>query len=568
VNRLLARIVVLTALVALGTGAAAAWVAGNAAVQGFAAQEDRQARRDVEVLRGNLAMVCSGLAYEVGDYANWDELYRQMPQPETAWAAINLRPGREPGALVRAMACVAGGAVHGRYRDDSHRLDQPEERDPAPAAALALLGAAEAPIAGATALAGHPALFASAPVLHSDRSGPPRGWLIGLAYCDAALCARLAPPGCELEVRSGALDAIPPAPGAPPALAIADLVRVDGRLEARVEQRVHDGTLVWTLRCAPRAGQDITARTVHAIANAGLASSLAALLAGSLLGWYWLRPLARLTAACRARARDPGHPLPDDLPPGEAALLAGHFAELIGHEQRAREELAATLDRESTANAMHQRFLAQLGHELGGPMRALCAVVDSAAAQGGRLDPEQLVAAQGLALTLEERFQEVLGMAEDVGLPSGRAPVRLDQYLARIAELLRPVAQRRDLRLEASAPPERAPVDARLLTPALINLAANALKAGHVRAVGLAVALAADGSTCWTVADDGSGLEPGLAERVRAACARGEVLPGEPGFGLGLALVLANARALGGRLELARNGPDGATFALHLPRRG
>jgi signal transduction histidine kinase len=131
--------------------------------------------------------------------------------------------------------------------------------------------------------------------------------------------------------------------------------------------------------------------------------------------------------------------------------------------------------------------------------------------------------------------------------------------------VLRPVAIRRGLELRVEAPAAEAVIDARLLTPILVNLAANAIRATAAGGVRLRADAEPGGGTRWTVADSGPGIEPELAARIADACARGEVLPGSAGIGLGLALALANARALHGRLRLAENGRDGVVFILTLP---
>jgi K+-sensing histidine kinase KdpD len=68
------------------------------------------------------------------------------------------------------------------------------------------------------------------------------------------------------------------------------------------------------------------------------------------------------------------------------------------------------------------------------------------------------------------------------------------------------------------------------------------------------------------VLDHGPGLDPALCERLTAAAARGAVQPGEPGFGLGLPLVITHVTRAGGRLTVLRNGPDGLALRIEVPR--
>jgi two-component system sensor histidine kinase TctE len=295
--------------------------------------------------------------------------------------------------------------------------------------------------------------------------------------------------------------------------------------------------------------------------------ALLATLLGTWLGWRWMRPITALASACRQRAGDPDHALPRISGLAEAEILAADLERLVAAERDGAEALAEALDRETTANAVHQRFLANLAHEIGQPLRRLIAATEHLDRQGGRLDPDQLVEARQTALHLEERFQEVLGLAAEVvsgGPSAGR--IRLDDHLLGIVVQFRPLAERKGLTISSTAPPSVVPIDARLLTPIIVNLAANALRATASGAVTLSAAIEGNEGV-WTVVDTGPGIPAELAERITAACARGEVLPGDPGLGLGLALALANARALGGTIALSANGPGGARFTVRLPLR-
>ena len=64
------------------------------------------------------------------------------------------------------------------------------------------------------------------------------------------------------------------------------------------------------------------------------------------------------------------------------------------------------------------------------------------------------------------------------------------------------------------------------------------------------------------IADNGPGLSPKALERLFLPFS-GSSRPG--GTGLGLAIARELARANGGDLILAANGPDGAVFELRLP---
>lgn len=546
-NALRLRIALLALLMALMTALVCAW-SGSRAVKAATIEQRRQeAEEECLEVRWIVERAQLDLVHEVRDYAQWTELYEQAPRPTAAWAAENLRPGLTPGGKLRVMALVSDGQVVSRHHADHHSVDQSDASDPAPAAAVAAL-THQPQRSGIALFAGRPALFAVEPILRNDGSGPPHGHLIGLCYFDGFLAERIDQVGWEVAlvpVPPEAAEPPPPVPGA-----VLMLPAVDGRLAAVLTSQGGESA--------------IAIGATRAIVLAGLAIAAVAAVIGIVLGLRWVRPLSRLAEAVRRRAADPMQPLPDGRGLAEAEVLAEAFAALDVAERSHRDELAAALERETTASAVQQRFLAQLGHEFGRPVRTLLAVVDRLDAEGGRLPPEELAHARQAALALEERFQEVLGLAAERGETPGGSERELADYLAGVAELLAPTAARRGLALRVEAAPGRAVLDGRLLTPVLVNLAANAIRATASGAVTLSAQHDADG-TRWTVADTGPGIAPDLAARIADACQRGEVLPGTPGIGLGLALALANARALRGRLELARNGADGAAFVLTLP---
>ena len=141
------------------------------------------------------------------------------------------------------------------------------------------------------------------------------------------------------------------------------------------------------------------------------------------------------------------------------------------------------------------------------------------------------------------------------------------EYLDGLAALMRPQAEKNGITLQVDAPADAVPLDAALLSPVLINLCANAIRAGKPGGtVWLKGQLdSGRGELWWTVKDNGPGLPALLAERVRDAFNRGEVVPGTPGIGMGLTLALANVRTLGGSLSLLNQAEPGVTILVRLP---
>jgi signal transduction histidine kinase len=110
------------------------------------------------------------------------------------------------------------------------------------------------------------------------------------------------------------------------------------------------------------------------------------------------------------------------------------------------------------------------------------------------------------------------------------------------------------------------PVDEQRLTQALLQLCDNAVKHTHT---GDEIALGSsyDGDTArlW-VRDTGPGVDPEHREQVFERFARSAVPDDDDeGFGLGLSIVRAIARAHGGTVALEDERPHGARFVITLP---
>lgn len=551
------RVAALAALVALLATVACAALAAQALVGGLRSQRGSAAVAVAEQVRSRINRLVQRLAFENADYAVWDDLHQRMPQPSEEWARINLTPGNTPGRLTQAFAIVADGRVLSRHRRSALRTPEATRDDPAPAEALSALVLPEAQ-AGIAVPGGYPVLFAAHPVRASDGSGPLRGTLVALSYLTSSLHPDLIQPGYELEL----------AP-IPRPTDEARLAWREGRAAATIAVPTHDGrALAITVVEAQIADGGLVWRAVTAVIAGGVASAAIAILLGIGVGWTWIRPFTALAEACRRRIDDDQVPLPAVGGLHEAEVLREALERLAVAERGHARRLGDALERERTVNAVHQRFLTQLGHEIGDPLHAMVATLQRLAAEGGRLPPEEVAAALDRALELESRLQEALGLvgSEASAVRSGPRERGLEDYLAGVVELLRPLAASRGGSVSVAGT-GRATLRPELLTPVLVNLASNALRARRGVCVSIRSSVTANG-TRWLVEDDGPGIEEALAARIADACARGEVLPGSVGLGLGLAVVLANLRALGGRITLDNRPGQGVTFAIELPTPG
>jgi signal transduction histidine kinase len=217
-------------------------------------------------------------------------------------------------------------------------------------------------------------------------------------------------------------------------------------------------------------------------------------------------------------------------------------------------------------------MLRAIGHEVRSPAAAMRATLAGLMEWGAVMDPEQRGA------LLEEAYQQsdrLLGLVECqliiAKLETGRfepspAPVALAHALDQVAAVLR---SRYGTRVEIMevrlGPRATALCEPSHLDQVLTNLIGNSLE--YPRASRIAIgAVPQEGWLEVTVEDDGAGLPPEVAERLFAK--PGPAGRGRSRGGLGLGLYLCRLvveRSFGGRIWLARTGPDGTSFKFTVP---
>lgn len=541
------RLVLLCALVVMLAVAVSALAAMRAVTVVLDSQERIIGERAAAEFLRHAGTQIGALAQEAAQLGQRDTLYTIAPRPAVAWARQNLIPPTIVDRLSQHIIIVDQGEVIGRYSSGRARGPQPNSDDPAPGKELlALLDAPKA--AGLAWLDGHPALWARQPILPAEGGGEPRGTLLALAYLTPRTVERLAIHGWDWRLLGP--DEPPPDP--------------DPTRDDQIVRLGPDAPGLAVVLSRPRTAEAALAgRTLRAIALAGTAVGVLAVIIGVLLGTHWLRPLTDLAAACRRRVQGIDTPIPDggDLP--ETRVLAEDLRRLIEIERQHRERLAGELAQAEDASTRQRAWLIRLAHDVGSPVQAVAAAVRQLEERGGLLPPGELPALRAAVDQLLGRVEDAVGLAEaQVPERPAGGPAPLPGYAEAVLGLLRARAEARGVRLAAEVAGAAA-LDASLLTPLLVNLLANAIAAspagGEVRLAGGVEAR----QVWWQVADAGPGMAPEQRERVARAFARGEVAPGEPGFGLGLTVAIANAARLGGRLRLL-DGP-GTQVRVELP---
>ena len=275
----------------------------------------------------------------------------------------------------------------------------------------------------------------------------------------------------------------------------------------------------------------------------------------------------RVLAVLPARL-DPGPAPPSRQPEAITPVRAGLGVLWLGFFAVAA-ALGAGLRSLLELNRRRLEFVSAVTHELRTPLTTF--TMYSEMLKEGMVPPgkekEYFATLHEESLRLSHLVQNVLDYSR---LESKRAEPRrehapVSRHLERVLPLLEARCARasRPFRFASSIPADaEAVVDAAALGQILFNLADNACKYGK-GAVALSAALGA-GRLRFEVSDEGPGVDPADAGRLFSPFFRGKASgSGEPGVGLGLALCLRWARAMGGDLRL-QPGPGGR-FTLDLP---
>ena len=222
------------------------------------------------------------------------------------------------------------------------------------------------------------------------------------------------------------------------------------------------------------------------------------------------------------------------------------------------------------ANLAKSEFLSRMSHELRTPMNSILGFGQVMAR--GELRPEQQKHVQHILRAGRHLLRLIDEVLEIARIEAGRQsfslePVRLAPVLVEAVGLVRPLADQQGIRLERDAAFDAfVNADRQRLTQVLLNLLSNAIKynrpGGTVRIGG---GDAGGDGIAIRVEDEGAGIPPERVHQLFTPFARlGAEQTGVEGTGLGLALSLRLAEAMGGSLALERTGPEGSVFRLVL----
>ena len=240
---------------------------------------------------------------------------------------------------------------------------------------------------------------------------------------------------------------------------------------------------------------------------------------------------------------------------------------------RLQRELLARNQELSALNEEKNRLLGAVVHDLRTPLTVVAGYAEFL--RLGVLDDEQRDFVEQILRTtgfMEALVDDLLDLS---AIEAGSLQLRLEEidlheHLARVVELNRRLAARKDVRVQLAADPGAvvARVDAGKVEQVLNNLIGNAVKFSP-RGTRVTVSLAADeGTARIAVADEGQGIPAGelahLFEPFRVTSVR--PTEGEKSTGLGLAIVHRIVTGHGGQIQAESEVGRGTTLSFTLPR--
>jgi signal transduction histidine kinase len=243
--------------------------------------------------------------------------------------------------------------------------------------------------------------------------------------------------------------------------------------------------------------------------------------------------------------------------------------------EEARAQLVDTVERLKRSDRARTEFFTNVSHELRTPLTLIVAPLDSLAIELRDAPPqvqEELRLVRSNAQALLRLINEILDFArlDAERLPLRPARVVLDDVVDDVIVSLRPLADRKDVRLEWVRPPEpvAAVVDPDLFRRVVANLVGNGIK--YVED-GKRVSVSLRGEhqdAVLVVADDGPGIPREYHARVferfqRVPDAHGRLIEGS---GIGLAMVREIVSLHQGAVSLQSEPGAGAAFTVRLPR--
>jgi signal transduction histidine kinase len=288
-----------------------------------------------------------------------------------------------------------------------------------------------------------------------------------------------------------------------------------------------------------------------------VAALLLAFLGGLIVSRSFLRRADEIATTCRA-------------------IMAGNLTSRIrvrgtqDELDRLSETINAMLDRIAALMDNLRQITNDIAHDLRTPVTHLRHRLERARDQSGSMEDydRALEAAITSSDDILALFSALLRIAQIEGGARRAAFVPLDlfQLLTQLGDVFGPVAEDTSHHLSLALNASLAiSGDRELLTQAFSNLIENAIihtPAGTVVTVSLN---RENDEAVATISDDGPGVPPNEHQKLFQRFYRLEASRTRPGYGLGLALVVAIADLHGARVTINKQGTEGFSISLRFP---
>ena len=258
-------------------------------------------------------------------------------------------------------------------------------------------------------------------------------------------------------------------------------------------------------------------------------------------------------------------------------ISAGDLSQRIDTKETENElsRLAAILNstfaRLETAFSRQRQFTSDASHELRTPVSVILTQIQATlkSDRSAADYKETLVACQRAAQRMRNLIESLLALARmDAGQEKFEStPFDIGKTTGECVELVRPLAEARQISIESELAPLQCVGDSQRLAQVITNVLTNAInynrEGGNIRVS----ALASNGSAQVSVADDGPGISKEHLPRIfdRFYRVDGARTAAQGRTALGLAISKAIVEAHEGTLDAESEPGQGATFHIRLP---
>ena len=240
-------------------------------------------------------------------------------------------------------------------------------------------------------------------------------------------------------------------------------------------------------------------------------------------------------------------------------------------------ELQRAVDAANVASRAKSEFLTTMSHEIRTPMNGVIGLLDVLEHSAASVEQTHLIEImRESATTLLRLIDDILDFSkiESGNLEIDIGPVSIRELIARVADIMQPVAKRKAVKLTtrvADDVPEVVSSDALRLQQILFNLVSNAVKfsAGLERTgrVEIRADKADAGMIRFAVTDNGIGMSPDVFEKIFQPFSQAESSTTRRfgGTGLGLSISSRLVQMLEGSIDVRSLPGRGTRFVVTLP---